>query len=215
MEAILKFDSDEAPNCVYNEIVASNLAHVLQIPIAAGILTITGDGFSFASLALASPGIALPDIGKTQIAKVAATYRDEVAELVAFDVLIGNWDRGFNIKATLDTPHIRIFRGFDHSHAILGCKRTDGESIAALHQGDAIVSHHPFFGRVDPQLALKHAKRISELPSEYIHRCARFGKAFRSVSEDKQSELARALIKRRKILPHILEKHPQMIGRLL
>ena len=215
MEAILKFDSEEAPHCVYNEIVAANLAHALQVPVATGILTITGDGLSFASLALASPGIPLPDLTKTQVSKVVAAYPDEAAELVAFDVLIGNWDRALNIKATLDTPHVRMLRGFDHSHALLGCEREEADSLAALERGDLIVSHHPFFGRVDSRMVLKQAERISRLTPDALRRCTCFGKPFRDVSQDTQAKLARALINRRKLLPEILEDNPQVFGRLL
>lgn len=79
INAILKFDGPESPHCVYNEQVAVRLAQTLHIPIADGVLTTSGAGQAFVSLEVASPGIALPDILKSQIKQAAARYVDETA----------------------------------------------------------------------------------------------------------------------------------------
>lgn len=135
IEGVLKFDSEEAPHCVYNEQVAANLARVLQVPVADGILASTGDGPAYASLLLESPGVPLPDVGGRRIGEVVAAYPEQAAALVVFDILTGNWDRGANMKAALVSPHIRLFQAFDHSHCLLGARPTDTESIAALGNG--------------------------------------------------------------------------------
>ena len=44
LDAILKFDGEESPHCVYNEIVALRLAQTLHVPVADGALTLTPDG---------------------------------------------------------------------------------------------------------------------------------------------------------------------------
>ncbi len=49
--------------------------------------------------------------------------------LVAFDVWIGNRDRGRNLKASVVTPHLPVFRAFDHSHALLNIEATPEEGL--------------------------------------------------------------------------------------
>ncbi|MDD2737184.1 MAG: hypothetical protein PHF56_24890 [Desulfuromonadaceae bacterium] len=62
LNAVLKFDDIESPHCVYNEKVAVRLGQTLHVPIAAGVLTTTGDGLAFASLHIEAPGLALPNL---------------------------------------------------------------------------------------------------------------------------------------------------------
>ena len=95
------------------------LAQTLHIPVADGVLAATGEGPAYASLEVASPDIPLPDLLQSQTVQVAEAYPDEVAALIAFDIFIGNRDRMRNIKASTVTPHIQIFKGFDHSHSLL------------------------------------------------------------------------------------------------
>lgn len=209
--AILKFDSDESPHCVYNEIVAVRLAQTCHIPLADGVLTATSDGPSYASLELASPGIGLPDMLESQIPSVAAAYPDAVAALVVFDVLIGNRDRSRNVKASLTTPHIPIFRAFDHSHALLTIHETPGKSIAALETSDLIATQHPFYGFVSRGLLNTWVARIASTPGTLIKECARFGRPFRGVDERMQEQLADALVMRAQNLGGVVTRHRAVI----
>ncbi|MGC8733130.1 MAG: hypothetical protein ACP5RC_12870, partial [Halothiobacillaceae bacterium] len=138
LDAILKFDGEESPHCVYNELVAMRLAQTLHIPVADGVLTLTPDGQTYASLELAASGLQLPDVLESRLDDVARRYPDEAAALVAFDLLIGNFDRGNNLKAVLASPHLQLFRAFDHSHALLSVKSAPEDSIKAL-ASDALL----------------------------------------------------------------------------
>lgn len=207
LNAILKFDGDEIPHCVYVENVALRLAQTLHIPVADGALTMSGDGPAYASLELASPGIPLPNLLKSQRAHVAAQYPDEVAALIAFDILIGNWDRGENIKASTTTPHISIFKGFDHSHSLLSIQEEAHKSIARLKSTDLIVKHHPFYNLVSRSRLEAWAKRISMKDDLYIRECCLFGRPFRGVDQQMQNALGEALVWRKRSLKLIIARH--------
>lgn len=212
LDAILKFDGDESPHCVYNEIVALRLAQTLHIPVADGALTLTPDGHTYASLILAGSGLQLPDVLESRLDDVARRYPDEVAALVAFDLLIGNFDRGSNLKAVLASPHLPLFRAFDHSHALLSVKNTPEDSIKALHSNDLIVRFHPFYGRVSANLLKAWSARIERTPSFLIDECCDQGKPFRAVIPEMQAALANALVKRAHALSGIISTHSAIIG---
>lgn len=212
LSAVLKFDSDESPYCVYNEHVATKLAQTLHLPAADGVLTSTGDGPTYASLEVSTPGLPLPDLLKSQCSKAAAIYSNEVAALVAFDILIGNNDRGENIKACLATPHIRIFKAFDHGNCLLSIEGVPYEkSLRKLKIGELIVHDHPFYGLVCESLLEAWAKRISEVDERYIEECCSMGKTFRAVTSDMQKETASALIARKRAMPRIISEHKAII----
>jgi hypothetical protein len=204
INAILKFDCDESPHCVYNEYVATRLAQTLHLPIADGVLTFTSDGPAFASLEIASPGLSLPDILDSQIRKAANLYPNEVAALVAFDLLIGNYDRGQNLKTSLATPHIKVFKAFDHSHALLTVEGLPERSIKRLRGGELIVTFHPFYHLVRNDLLNEWITRIMDADDLYIKECCLMGKTFRAVTDLMQEELAEALVRRKSMLDTIV-----------
>ena len=212
LDAALKFDSTESPHCVYNEYVAQRLAQTLHVPIAEGVLTTTGDGPAYASLLVHSPGINLPDVLEPQLDRIAATYPNQVAALVAFDLYIGNGDRARNLKASLVTPHVRLFAAFDHSHALLGAESDPVTSIRKLAVGEPIVRRHPFYGRVQAVYLDTWVKRIAAMPDGYVQECCRMGKPFRGVSEEWQRSLADAMMKRKEAFPAIVQRHVSFIG---
>ncbi len=212
LDAILKFDNPESPFCVYNELVALRLAQTLHIPVADGALTHAGNGLAYASLQIDSPGLPLPDLLKSQIAQVAYEYADHVGATVAFDIFIGNWDRGRNLKVSLVTPHIRVFRAFDHEHALLSIESIPTNSVKRLRSGDLIVSHHPFYGYVTEQYLTKWMNRIAKLPDEYIRECCIFNSAFKNVEQGLQRDLADALSIRKVLLANVLYNN-QFIGK--
>ncbi len=207
MDAILKFDSIESPYCVYSELVALRLAQTLHIPVASGVLTSTGSGEAYASIELGSPGLRLPDLLPPQISNVASHYAEEAAALVVFDIFIGNWDRGSNIKASLVTPHIPIFQGFDHEHGLLGVESDPLMSINRLAQQDLIVRNHPFYGHVRSALVDKWADRISQTDDMMIRECCELRRPLRVVTTDMQKKLADALCKRKMALLKIVSSN--------
>ncbi|MDA8154750.1 hypothetical protein [Acidithiobacillus thiooxidans] len=209
--ATLKFDGEEAPHCVYNEYVALRLAQTLHVPVADGVLTSTGDGPTYASLMLHSPGINLPDVLENQLDSVAQRYPQRVAALLAYDLFIGNGDRARNLKAALVTPHVRFFAAFDHSHALLGVESNPTNSIRKLAEGELIVRRHPFYGRVQAVFLEGWISRIVALPDGYIRECCGMGKPFRAVSEELQQFLADAMIKRKAALPAIVQGYASFI----
>jgi len=106
MNAVLKVDGQESPQCVYNEKVATNIAQTLHVPNAVGVLADKPSTHSYASLEIAKPSIPLPNIRKSQIYEAAKHYPESVAALVVFDILIGNTDRYQNLKVSLFAPQI-------------------------------------------------------------------------------------------------------------
>lgn len=204
LDAILKFDGPESPHCVYIEHVALRLAQTFHIPVADGALTVAGDGPAYASLEVAAPGIPLPNVLDSQCERIALAYPDEVAALTAFDVLIGNWDRKRNLKASIVTPHIRLFKAFDHSHALLNIREDPDDSIALLASDDLILRFHPFFGLVSGPLLDGWMDRMAAVDDVLVRECCVFGRPFRAVSEQIQVDLATALSRRKNRLRAIL-----------
>ncbi len=211
LDAILKFDCDETPCGVYNEIVALRLGQVLNVPVASGVLTNTMDGQTFASLQVGSPGLTLPDVLESQLPLVAATYPREAAALVAFDVLIGNIDRNNNLKAAVSSPHLRTFAAFDHGVSLLGVEDDPERSLARLESEDLLLIFHPFFGLVSKSAVDGTVQRIARLTKDQIEECCVFGKAFRGVSLARQLHLASALQQRAGKLSAILAAHQHIV----
>ena len=76
----------ESPHLVYNELVSLRLAQSLKVPVADGVLTVSGDGLAYASLEVALPGKALPDALPSQFGVIAQDCPHESAGLLAFAV---------------------------------------------------------------------------------------------------------------------------------
>lgn len=208
INGVLKFDHpQESPHCVYNEYVALRIAQSLNIPVADGCLVMTGDGHAYVSLGLATPGMALPDVIPSRRERVRDQYPDEVAALVAFDLLIGNRDRGESLKAALGIPQIRLFAGYDHSFSLLNVEEDPWQSIARLASEDYIVEFHPFFGQVTAHLYEEWLDRIGSIPDYVFHEHCRFGRPFRGVSEEMQEALANALCLRKGHLYELYERN--------
>lgn len=207
LHGILKFDGNESPHLVYNEYVALRLSQAARIPIADGVLTVAGDGLAYASLEVSLPGITLPDALPSQLDKISAQYPNEAAALLAFDIWIGNRDRGRNLKASLVTQHLPLFRAFDHSHALLNIEGSANESVRRLSGDDLILSSHPFFGRVGKNHLEKWIKRIRQVDRDVIQDCCVYGKPFRAVPEIVQTSLFVALRNRAIALEAIVQSN--------
>lgn len=204
LHGIIKFDCEESPHLVYNEFVALRLAQALRMPVADGVLTIAADGYAYASLEVALPGLDLPDMRKSDYKKVARRYSDASAAILAFDYWIGNADRGGNVKAAMLSEHLALFRAFDHQLALLDIEADFGASIKRLNSSEPIVKFHPFLGVVERSLLNAWVKRIASLSHDTIERCCVFEKPFRTVSPSTQRSLAWALQLRARRLAEII-----------
>ena len=207
MNGFLKYDGPESRHCVYNEYVALRLAQALRVPVADGVLAVAGDGLAYASLEVAMPGIDLPDMIARQAARVASQYPRGAAALVAFDIWIGNWDRGRNLKASVASPHLPLFLAFDHSHALLDIKADAGESVACLAGGALIAASHPFYGLVESENLGGWVSRIAGLDAGLLADCCVFHRPFRSVDVGLQKSLGNALASRAASLSGIIAEN--------
>ena len=212
--AILKCDNLGSPYCVYNELVAVRLAQTIHIPVATGVLTEAESRDGYASIELAMPGLRLPDLLPTQFAAAKSRYPDEAVALMLFDIFIGNWDRGSNLKASFVNPSYSIFQGFDHEHALLGVESDPLESIRILGGKDLIVKDHPFYGRLDSRIEINWLKRFSAIDDAMVHECCELGHPLGSVTVDMQRSLAEALCKRKDNLREIVVKNTSHIHQL-
>ena len=211
VNAVLKFDGQNAPQCVYNEAVATNLAQTLHTPSAQGVIAAMPGYHAFASLKIADPGISLPDIRKSWVNQAAQHYPGHVAALVAFDIFIGNTDRYQNIKTSLFTPHMKIFAAFDHSHTLLHPFLSPAAAIARLASGNLIADVHTFYGHVNTSRLNDWCNRIASTPDYMIKECCELGRPLNTVDEKTQASLAGALIRRAKVLPSIVASHSSTI----
>ncbi len=211
LHGILKFDSAESPHLVYNEYVSLRLAQAARIPVADGVLTVAGEGLAYASLEVALTGMMLPDALPGQFDRISVQYPSESAALVVFDTWIGNRDRGRNLKASVVTPHLPVFRAFDHSHVLLCTEASPEDSIRRLYGKELILTAHPFFGRIQKAYLDRWVKRIREISIEVIQDCCVFGKPFRAVPVSVQESLYSALIKRAASLETIIQSNMNRI----
>lgn len=206
VSAVLKYDCDESPQNVYNELVAIRLAQALHIPIANGVLTDQNGTDHFASLYIGRSNEKLPPLRSHQIKAVAYRYQDEVAALTAFDIFIGNRDRRDNIIASIVSEH-RIFGGIDHGMSLLSVEESPEKSLNRLGKGELIVEHHPFYRYVNGNTLKVWADRIAAIDPTTIRECCRCSKTIGSVSIKLQDELAEALLKRQKYFPLLIITH--------
>lgn len=204
LHGIIKFDCLESPHLVYNEFVALRLAQALRAPVADGVLTVAVDGYAYASLEVALPGLDLPDMRKSDYRKVARRYPDAAAAILAFDYWIGNADRGGNVKAALVSEHTSLFRAFDHQLALLDIEGDYDASLKRLNGEDPIVRFHPFLGQVEASHLKRWVARIASLPHDIIESCCLFEKPFRTVHPTTQRALAWALQLRAKRLSKLI-----------
>lgn len=203
IEAVLKFDNPESPTCAYNEFAAARIAELVGVPVASGVLTDHADGVCFASLVAASSGARLPHVHSRLARAVVQRYPSDSAALFVFDVLIGNWDRTSNVKASL-TDVQPFFCGFDHGNALLMAGGTSSErSIEALSTRQTILHQHVFGAYLsDPWIAFWLA-RFQSIPRELlVSRCV-LGYRVNQVNDQTQRLLAEVLCYRLVNLDHL------------
>ena len=207
INAVLKSDGVESPQCVYNELVATNIAQTLHVPNAMGVLTNVNSDHKFASLEIAKPSTPLPNIRKGWFKDAAKLYPDQAAALVVFDIFIGNTDRYQNLKVSLFNENHPIFCAFDHSHSLLHPFYSSDEAIKFLYSDKLLVKHHPFFMLIECQRLKDWCLRFMEASDYLIRECCEMGHALNTVDEATQSKLADALVWRKDNLLNIVNKH--------
>lgn len=214
LSGILKFDyPDEAPNCVYNELVAMRLGCCVGAPVASGALVSAERGEGFVSLMIGARNFKLPDLDVEFRTDAVRAFPNHAASLLAFDIFIGNMDRGSNLKADIKRKNLQFFSGFDHSHCLLDTTLDLDQSIELLGSDALILQEHPFFkvvglspGRVD-----YYVEKIANLSDDSILSACVFGEVFRRVTMDQQERLAEALCRRKDLLPEIVRNHRDII----
>ena len=207
LRGILKFDHpNDAPNCVYNELVAMRLGICLGAPVTMGTLVAAERGEAFVSLMVGSTNFTLPDLDSGLRESASKKFPLHASTLLAFDIFIGNIDRDSNLKVDMKRPGMQFFAAFDHSHCLLDCNLDVEVSLRELGSNDLILNEHPFImtAGVTFSQTMKVAERISKLPEEVIVNSCVFGEKFRCVTVDQQERLADSLLQRRKVLPKII-----------
>ena len=207
INAILKSDGIESPQCVYNELVATNIAQTLHVPNAMGVLTKKDTDHIFASLEIAKPSTPLPNIRKGWFKDAAKLYPDQAAALVVFDIFIGNSDRYQNLKVSLFNENNPIFCAFDHSHSLLHPYYSTDKAIKLLHSDELLAKQHPFYGLIECHRLNDWCLRFMEASDYLIRECCEVGHTLNTVDITTQRKLANALVWRKDNLQHIIKKH--------
>lgn len=207
MDAVLKFDNIESPHCVYNEHVALRIAQLMGAPVASGALTVAFDSQAYASMKLGAAGISLLPLASSRFSQAAEKYPQESAALLVYDLFIGNWDRKDNFTATLVSPHIRMFAGFDHGNALLNVKKEPKHSLKWLREHQYVLGVHPFYKRVKKGNVERWLTIVESIPDDSIISCCDMGGDFRSVTVRTQKALAKALCQRKRGLRQLITDH--------
>lgn len=203
MHGVLKYDCDETPQGVYNELVAVRLAQTLHIPIATGVMADYGCEDAFVSLHVGRSDLKLPNLKTYHRAAAADRYPDEVAALTAFDIFIGNWDRNENLMASLKSAQ-KVFSGIDHGLSLLCVDASPAKSLVKLRSADLIVRYHPFYGMVRKDLLMSWSDRIAAAAPRDISECCLCNATVGSVPVELQQKLADALLARQRSLSFII-----------
>lgn len=127
--AIGKENGLNAPYCIPNEMICSDIGRFLRLPVPpSGIVTSPVRAPMFASLNFNLLGVALPPVDPPTCARLLP---DLSTGLLLFDVLTGNSDRhagNLSLDVTTAPPTMNVF---DHSHALLGNRAGAGEARLA------------------------------------------------------------------------------------
>lgn len=214
LKAVIKFNElEEAPDNVFNEIVALRLAQRLNVPVTEGVLVSSPRGPLFASLAISDAGISLPDLSRKDVQKCAERYPEQVASLVAFDIWIGNFDRALNVKANLGADAIPVFRAFDHSHCLLNAAAKRSVSMEQLASKALIATAHPFYGLVTRDHLFPWISRIASLHGRLVEESCIHPSLQTLVPLNVQRQLSNALKRRRQVLADIVVSNYSLIFR--
>jgi hypothetical protein len=117
--------------------------------------------------------------------------------LFVFDVLIGNWDRAGNVKATLRGSSRPFICGFDHANSLLmAAGDSMYSSISVLEQCSPLLSRHMFGPYVSARNVAAWVAKIRAVPPEMIRGKCVLSQSVNQVDCAAQAGLARALMVR-------------------
>lgn len=203
--AVIKQDGDESRAQVYSEYVCSRLASLVGVNAATGVVVAHSRGLRYASLLISEVGFSLTEIDDEHATEVAERYPVEAAKIAVFDMWIGNFDRSGNIRANLAESTDNLFVGIDHGCSLLSIESTVDESLLVLGNTEWPPSH--IFGNLVRQYYVDSAiQRIQCLSDESIQEACLLGGTVGSIMPMDQAMLSEALVKRRELLPAIVER---------
>lgn len=177
ISAVAKTNVPNAPYCIPNEYICSEIARFLRLPVPpCGIIyaPTAQPSHWFASLDFNLTGNALPPVDPQ---KCMAVIPDECTGLLLFDILVANCDRhrgNLTVNFASSPPQMAVF---DHSHALFGY--VPGEGCARLSRlrdrlgssggSETGANRHCFLDAipVDDYFA-KWFERIEALPDFFI-----------------------------------------------
>jgi hypothetical protein len=120
LNAVAKDNCNNAPYCIPNELISSEIGRFLRLPLPPAGIVIDNNSAGkhwFASLDFNLTGIALPPVNVTRCVSLLPELS---TGLLLFDILIANCDRhwkNFSVDFSVSPPRMNIF---DHSHALFG-----------------------------------------------------------------------------------------------
>lgn len=129
--AIGKKNVDNAPYCIPNEMICGELGRFLRLPVPPlGVVAEAGGEAWFASLNFNLTGNDLPPVRPSECVRLLPWLSTGV---LLFDIWIANLDRNRKNLALdwLSTPP--LLSVFDHSHALFGYAKSEGEARLAQH----------------------------------------------------------------------------------
>lgn len=203
LDVVLKQDGENAPCCVYNEIVALRLAQRIGVPLAMGVPSVGDGGMYFASLVVGGLSINLPDVTRRKMAGVAKRYPSEAAALFVFDVWIHNDDRAENLKANLTANPLPLVAGIDQEKSLLSCAGDLPDSLKALTANRA-PTRHPFKGHLEANRIMEWQRATQSVSDEAIDTAIVLGYSVGGVHRASQMLLAQVMKARRDALPELL-----------
>lgn len=192
----MKTDCLEVPHCVYNEWVASRLGMLAGAPVACGGLIVTESGLAYASVRLKPSRDRRRALTQRDLERIANACPAQVAALVGLDIWIGNYDRAANFDLAATTTTSSALCGYDHSQALLDCRASAADSLAALRSKSLLVTFHPFFGLVQADAMREWLAGIQDVHGSLIRRSC-VGEPINAVGRPLQEALAAALIDRK------------------
>jgi hypothetical protein len=166
VSAVGKTNSANAPYVVANELVCSQLGHILKLPVPPGFVIVNESGQPhFASLDFNLTGDTLPPIIPDRF---VAAFREQIGSILAFDIFIANDDRhARNLAADYSTNPPRYIL-FDHSHALLGGNQNGIPKLDAASAALAL-GNHVLAGHIEnDELFDSMLARIEQMPDYFI-----------------------------------------------
>ena len=209
LEAIGKANSALFPYCVANELVSAEIGRRLRLPVPPCCVAIDSGGQPrFLSLNFNLTGNALPPVIP---ANFAATFANDLADILIFDIFIGNPDR-HTANLAADYGLQPRYTLFDHSHVLLGGSGITGIPRLKAMQNSLVVDgkppgvggQHCLIKEIkDDRAFRKMIERVESL-EEYFLRDVVDSMADYGLRPDEVDELADFLLHRRSMVRQMI-----------